>query len=257
MPGFDAIGRLALGQGADQTATISVLVADGGAYAITGVAAAFGSNEAAAAGSFAVTGIAVTLADKLLAAAGSYSFTGNAVTFGTGEPAVAGSYALGGKAVTFAGAEPAAAGAYVLAGKTAVFAGALPPVSGSYSVTGYGAIDLIVMPVGAGSYGLTPGPYVLTRTGGDFDQVYGGIGHYLEQLEQAKQLAKITRKIPAPIVHAIAPRLRPVPAPPAVPAQPAGSLEAIAPQRLAAGQAERLRISQRRRQEAEILLLAS
>ncbi len=250
MLGFDALGHLALGQGGTAASTL-VLVAAPGSYALTGTPVAFKDALAPATGVFSLTGIAATFLDKQLAAAGAYSFTGVAVTFGTREAAVAGSYALGGKAVTFAGAEPAAAGTYVLAGQAASFAGALPPVSGSYVVTGYASVDLIVMPAVAGSYALTPGPTVLTRTGGDFDQVYGGIGHYLEELERARQLARITRKTPAPIVHETAPRLRPMPAP------PASSLQAIAAQRLAAGQAERIRISKRRRQEAEILLLAS
>jgi type IV secretory pathway VirB10-like protein len=106
------------------------------------------------------------------------------------------------------------------------------------------------MPSAGSSYAVTPGRLnTLDRTGADFDLVYGGVGHYLEEIEQARQLAKITRKTPAPIVQPPKPRLHPSAGAPVAPQPPAVDPGAIAAQRMARlqAQAEQARILRRRR----------
>ena len=84
---------------------------------------------------------------------------------------------------------------------------------------------------------------------------YGGIGHYLEAIEQARQLAKITRNTPSPIDRTSRPQFAPVGRPPIAPVV---DLQAIQNQRTAAQLAASARAAtiKRGRQEAEILLLA-
>jgi hypothetical protein len=163
--------------------------------------------------------------------------------------------AAGGKS-TFA----IAAGSYSVTGGATILGPTLAALSGSYTVTGGSSFLPGTMRGGGGAYLITLGDYQLRRTGGEYDQVYGGIGHYLEELERARQLAKITRKTPAPIVHDIRPRLQPAApvasAPPAIDVQ-AIEVQLLATQHLAEQQAQRAAVLKRRRQAAEILLLAS
>ena len=120
----------------------------------------------------------------------------------------------------------------------------------------FGASVAINAPSAAARFAVTSGANTLSRSGADFDLVYGGIGHYLEAIERARELARITRKTPAPIVQ---PPLPPPLSAPAASRPTAIDLQAVAAQQAAEqqAQAERARIARRRRQEAEILLLAS
>jgi hypothetical protein len=256
MLGFDALGRLALGQGPDQAATNAVLVAGTGTYAVTGTAIGLNVGEAASAGSFSLTGVSAGFTASLAAAAGAYAFAGVSVSLAIGETAAVGSYSLTGTTASFRTSFASLTGGCNLTGVAATFDTRLAGVSGSYVLAGHAASEPIVEIAAGGAYAITPVPTPLIRTGGDVDQVYGGIGHYLEQIEQAKQLARITRKTPAPIVHAIRPQLQPPASPPIAPQPPAADRGAIAAQRLE-HQAAQAGISKRRRQEAEILLLAS
>jgi hypothetical protein len=256
MLGFDALGRLALGQGADQATSNVILVAGTGTYAVTGTATGFNVGETASAGNIALTGISASFTASLAAAASAYALTGLPASFAVGETAAIGSYSFTGTTASFRMSFASVTGAYNLTGIAATFDALLASVSGSCVLTGYAASEPIVGIAAGGTYAITPVPTPLIRTGGDVDQVYGGIGHYLEEIEQAKQLARITRKTPAPIVHEIWPQLQPPASPPIAPQPPAVDRGAIAAQRLVQ-QAAQAGISKRRRQEAEILLLTS
>jgi hypothetical protein len=159
---------------------------------------------------------------------------------------------LSGVAALFQTAQLSTAGAYSLTGKAAPLGSFLAGVSGSYILTGYAANEPMVGTAAGGAYAIAPVPTPLIRTGADFDLVYGGVGHYLEEIERLRQLAKITRKTPAPIVRPS----RPLQNPTAAPSQ-AIQLAAIAPQRATDQQTQQARILKRRRQEAELLLLVS
>jgi hypothetical protein len=81
MLGFDALGRLALGQLSGNF----YLTAETGSFALTGIATAFTATLPSAAAAFVETGNDATLIDNssasptMVAATGSYVLTGNAV----------------------------------------------------------------------------------------------------------------------------------------------------------------------------------
>jgi len=150
------------------------------------------------------------------------------------------------------------AGAYGIVPAVTPLQPALAGESGSYLAIGGGSLVPIVTEFASGSYVLTLGNYALARSGGEYDQVYGGIGHYREELERQRQLAQIIRPTPRPITHEIRPVSRPIP--PVMPRrQPVLPVDRplAAAQRVQDGQQQQAAIAKRRRQEAEILLLAS
>ena len=178
--------------------------------------------------------------------------------------AAAGAFALTGISSLLKGVLVASGGAYVITPTAAPLTPSLRADRGAYALAGGGNLAPVVMRAAAGTYVLTPGAVVLTRSGGDYDQVYGGVGHYREELERLRQLATITRPVPRPIVRAMRPLLRPLvmPAAPQPRRAAAPDLQAIhlrdmAVRRLAQEAAQRqAAIAHRRREEAEILLLA-
>lgn len=98
--------------------------------------------------------------------AGSYSLTGNAAAFRGEMAAAAGSYALTGNAATLAAALGAEAGSYVLTGNDATFSSNLAPAAGDYALTGNDAVLTGRLTVDAGAYLLTGTPIIerLTST---------------------------------------------------------------------------------------------
>lgn len=85
----------------------------------------------------------------------------------------------------------------------------------------------------------------------DAAETYGGVGHYLEEMQRQKALQRITRRAPPPVRQASPPL-------PAPRMQPAIDLRAIAWQRARDDmQRQRAATERRRRQEAEILLLTA
>lgn len=108
MLGFDALGRLALGQVESTTAVNFVLTAVVGAFAVTGVAATFKVTETASVGSYSVSGQAVTLNTTMAVTAVSYAVTGNAGVFNAFLEAGAGSYVVTGYSASLAVPSPQA-----------------------------------------------------------------------------------------------------------------------------------------------------
>jgi hypothetical protein len=121
MLGFDALGRLALGQVSSQTATTDVLVADKGSFALTGKAAAFQVQLASVAGAFTLTGIGAAFVASFSAAAGSYAFTGEAAAFTVSAALNTGGFALTGIDASFTTTVEFNAGAFAFAGIDASF----------------------------------------------------------------------------------------------------------------------------------------
>jgi hypothetical protein len=250
MLGFDALGRLALGQARAAPTTLAASV---GSFSVTGIAASLTISQASGAGAYALSGVGTPLRASMSAQTGVGSMIGVTASFNLAELSAVGSYGLG--AVKFFVQTPA--------GLDALGRLAIGQMSNAVPISGV-AVS-IKMPAAGSALAITPGPLnALLRTGADFDLVYGGIGHYLEELERARQLAKITRKTPAPIVQQSGPALRPAPSASIAPMAtaslpPAIDLQAIAAQRMAQqqAQAEQARTLKRRRQQLEILLLAS
>lgn len=215
--GFDALGRLALGQITRNAQTTTQLVAASGSFAFTGTSISFNVIENVAAGAYSFTGVSVAFRVAESVAPGAFAFTGVAASFKVTENVTAGSFTFTGNPIfeeTFETVTP-----------------------GAFTFTGY--------------------PAQLSRSGADFDLVYGGVGHYLEELEKKRQLAKITRKTPAPIDRTTRPVFAPIGRPQVSAPAPGPDLAAIQNQRMA----DEMRASaqaataKRRRQEMEMILL--
>jgi hypothetical protein len=257
---FDAFGRFTFGQIGQQASSTAVLVGAPGAYLITGTATPLRTVGVFAGGTYAITGSAVGFRNFLPASAGSYAISGGAAILAGGLSAAAGSYSIAGQSPGGKSSFAAASGSYSISGRVAPLRVSLAALSGAYTIAGGSSLLPGSMVAAGGAYVVTLGDTRLRRTGGEYDQVYGGIGHYLEAIERARQLATITRKTPAPIVHDIRPW--PQPSAPVAPPQPAADIQAIeaktmTAQRMAEQQAQRAGILKQRRRDVEILLLAS
>lgn len=211
---FDALGRHSWGQIRTSGPTTTVLNVSPAAFTITGVAVSFQIKEAVAPAAFAITGVAVSF--KLTEAV---SPTSLAITF-----------------------------------QNAPLQIKIVPSPGAFIITGGVVVDLLTEQVTPAAFTITAYPVGLSRTGFDYDVQQGGIGHYKLDLERARQLAKITRKVPPPIDLRTAPTFKSVGSPPIAPALPAPDVTAMPNQR--AGEAAAKAARQKRDIEA-ILLLAS
>jgi hypothetical protein len=100
MLGFDALGRLALGQ-LPSGATTTTLVAATGTFALTGSAATFRITLATSAGAYVLTGNATTPVRILNGIAGSYVLTGFAITASLTMAGASASYLVTGNAASF------------------------------------------------------------------------------------------------------------------------------------------------------------
>ncbi|MCA6114252.1 hypothetical protein J6524_04820 [Bradyrhizobium sp. WSM 1738] len=212
--GFDAIGRLALGQIQQGGVTNIVMPAAAGAFAFAGVAATFKITEAANVGAFTLAG-----------------------------------------AATFNIREIAAPGSFTLSLQTATLGRTLSAAVGTFTLTGIDPDEALNEDADPGAFVFTGNDAPLIRTGFDYEFQQGGIGHYLLELERAKQLAAITRKVPGvPIDRRTVPRFEPLRASPIAPPAPAVDLAAVQNERLAAAAAEAAKMRRRRDEEALLLL---
>jgi len=194
----------------------------------------------------------------LPAAAGSFALTGNAVTFKVTEAIAVGSFALSGVSTSFNITENVGAGSFAFTGIAASLRPTVVAVTGAFVLTGFAVYEPITENISPGAFVLTGINTPLRRSGADFDLTYGGIGHYLYEQERARQLAKITRKAPAPVDRRTAPTFKTIGSPPAAPVAPVIDLQATQNQRMAAQmQALAQAKTKRRREEEAILLLAS
>jgi hypothetical protein len=258
MLGFEALGRLALGE-IPQAAQNVTLAADPGAYIITGNATAGLIGEGAQSGSYAVTGYPAGLAGT--ADHGAYALTGNVIAFSADFVASDGAYALTGSAATFMPVEAAASGQYAVAGTAAEQRFASEP--GYYEIAGNAIVLPVVLLAEPGSYSLTLGNYELRRTGYDYAPDQYGIGHIQLAMVEARRLSQVVKSTPYPIVSKL-PRLVPQPAAPAS-ILPIGGLidnsdllDHLAAQRqqMVAQQAQKAKQQARNRAVAVLLLAA-
>lgn len=96
--GFNAVGRLALGQ-IPSPGTIYLLTADTVTFSLSGSAALFRVSEAASTGSYSVTGVSATFTSRFLAASTAYAVSGQAAFFRVAMTCATGAYAISGAAV--------------------------------------------------------------------------------------------------------------------------------------------------------------
>jgi hypothetical protein len=96
--GFDAIGRLAIGQlpGGRTTTTLTV---SAGAFAIAGSAATFSVKEAEGVSTFALTGVAAAFTIVEAVTKGAFAFTGVAAALKISEAPNVGAFTLNGRPI--------------------------------------------------------------------------------------------------------------------------------------------------------------
>jgi hypothetical protein len=216
--GFDALGRLALGQIQQGGVTNIVLVADAGSFTATGVAASFKLLETVSVGSYALSSVAI----------------GERLTLNV------------------------TAGAFTLSPKPAALDRNMIAAPGAFAFTGIDPDEALSEDADPGAFFFTGNDAPLSRTGFDYDFQQGGIGHYRLEIERARQLAAITKKVPGvPIDRRTVPRFEPLRASPIAPPAPAVDLQAAQNERMAqAAAAAEAATKRRRRDEEAILLLA-
>ncbi|WP_029082896.1 hypothetical protein [Bradyrhizobium sp. th.b2] len=212
--GFDAIGRLALGQ-VRQNGPVNI---------------------------------------SLPAAPGSFALAGVAITFKAVEAVTVGGYVLAGVSAPGAIVEATAAGAFTLSLKSAVLNPALNAAPGAFTLTGRPANEPVVEDADPGAFVLTGNDAPLVRTGYDYEVQQGGIGHFLEEMERARQLQRITRNPGAPIDRRSRPRFQSIGRPLVAPPAPGPDMQAIERQRMAAQMAASAAQKKRRDEEALLLL---
>lgn len=290
MLGFDALGRLALGEIPAGDAQNVVLWAESGAYQITGKAAAGPLSMVAGQGSYVVTGSAA----HLLAAAdsGAYALTGAGVALDVQFVAAPGSYAVTGRSVAFGTALAADPGSYAVTGKPAeqrfaagsgsyLVEGAKRLVVDGGALLGFGALSgdalgatghatfvdatkfSVRFVAAPGSYAVTLGAFELRRTGYDWPPDQYGIGHVKLAMAEVRRRAVVIKPTPRPVLPRLPALPQYVPPVPVVPPVPglvgdtgfADRLEAAQVERTA--RAEALRKQQARNRAVAVLLLAA
>lgn len=259
MLGYDALGRLALGEIPTGGAQTVVLWAESGSYQVTGKAAAGPLSMVAGKGGYVVTGSAAHLLAK--ADSGAYALTGAGVALDVRFGAAPGSYAVTGRSVAFGTALAADPGSYAVTGGSAAQRWATG--SGAYVVTGADAYLDSRIAAGSGAYVVTLGAFELRRTGYDWQPDQYGIGHVKLAMAEARRRAVVVKPTPRPVL----PRLPALPqyVPPAHVAPPVTGLveDAGFADRLEAAQAERaaradaLKKLQARNRAIAVLLLAA
>lgn len=200
--GFDVFGRLAFGQISTGQSLAFTLVADSGAYTVTGQAAQFLGREYAAGGAYVVTWDGADGVARLACQTGAYALTGNSVAFGGKFAAQSGSYSISGGEAATATRFKAVSGSYAFLG-SAAFLTTLRSSAGSYSIAWGGPVAPIRLAADPGQYVVTWGEFDLRRSGYDYEPGYAGIGHYLEEQVRLRRLAKIVRKTPRPVISTV------------------------------------------------------
>lgn len=140
--GFDAPGRLALGQLPTIGAANTVLTAGPGSYAVSGPTVAFRTMQPSSTASAAVTGSAAVLSARLAASVGSHSTAGGAATFSVHIPVPVASFVVDCQWAISRISLSSFASTYVATGIGTPLGIAISSGSGSYAVAGYEAGSL-------------------------------------------------------------------------------------------------------------------
>jgi len=135
--GFDALGRLALGQLPIMGATNTVLIAGNCAYVLTGQDAVFRPSQIATSGNVALSGSAATHSTKLLSSSATCLVRGNAVAFRLVTPLNVGTFLVGGNSARFGIGVPCFGAATAVSSDGCVLAISMTSTSGSYMIAGY------------------------------------------------------------------------------------------------------------------------
>jgi len=186
--------------------------------------------------------------------AASVAVTTQSVTLKISESVGAAVWAITGGAVTYRLQEPITATSLVCTLKAPAVAISQAVAPAAFSIAMFNVNEPMTGPVEAASLVITANDVALSRTGFDYDFQQGGIGHYLEEMERARQLQRITRNPGVPIDRRTRPRFQSMGRAPIAPAVPVLDMQAVARERMAAQQAAAAAQKKRRDEEALLLL---
>lgn len=195
-----------------------------------------------------VTALVVTTA--------SYAVTANAVTFRLTENISPAAYVVSPQGVTEKQIEAVSSASFAVTANAASLRIIASPAPAAFILTTYPTTEFENEVVAPASFALKFNNVPLIRTGFDYDVQQGGVGHYKLDLERARQLARMARKVPPPIDLRTAPQFKATGSPPMAPALPAPMMPPAPDQRMGEAAAMAKAAKQRRDIEA-ILLLAS
>ncbi|MGJ4997299.1 hypothetical protein ACQR0Z_22945 [Bradyrhizobium sp. HKCCYLS3077] len=248
--GFDALARLALGDLPHAQQAV-VLTAGLGSLVVSGNAAGFSIAEAAAASSTALSGVTATFRVAWPESVTAFAFTGLAASFTISEAAVTGAVALGGGPVATSQTSLAAGASVAITFEPAPLVPAIIASLGAFQATAIAANDTVLEAAAGAVIVLSPSPTDLFRTGDDYEFKLGGVGHFRLELEQAKQLAKISRRAPPPVDLRSALKFEPI-------GRPSPVTSAPTPQsNRTQAEIRAVRVTEKRREEKTIILIAS
>jgi hypothetical protein len=163
MLGFEALGRIALGQ----------------------ISATNAIDLVASQASFALTGQAATLKATEVVANGAFALSGKAVSFKFGEVVGQGAYTLMGEATTFLGSLTAAQGGFALTGFAVTEEDFFTASGGTYTLTGLPALDSVDFNRDSVGSSISGGTFSRKRWRDMLDQ---------EERERAAEARKIAHK---------------------------------------------------------------
>ncbi|ERF85436.1 hypothetical protein JQ559_01045 [Bradyrhizobium viridifuturi] len=135
--GFDAIGRLALGQ--MRVSGSNVVAGGAGSYVIGGNGAIFGLRTTGVATNYALAGNAAAFIPTLSGSAGSYHESGDAALFSISAVSIGTNYSIVGNPVKTAMALSVAVGSYIIVYNRVAGTAALNAGIAAYQVTGSAA----------------------------------------------------------------------------------------------------------------------
>lgn len=138
--GFDALGRLALGQLSSIGLTNTALIASGAAYAAMGQVAVFKAIEPGAVAVITIASNGAGLRTAFAASPGAACIvTGNAIAFVPRLAAGAGGHSVGTSAAAYIARMLSSAAAVSIAGQVVGLEPSMPSAPGSYAVDGFDA----------------------------------------------------------------------------------------------------------------------
>ncbi|WP_316219391.1 hypothetical protein [Bradyrhizobium sp. SZCCHNR2026] len=207
--GFDALGRQALGE-LPNGQQAAVLAGAAGSFGFTGQVAGFSIAEDAMPGSIALSGVTATFRVAWPETVAAFASAGAAASFKVSEATVTGSVAFGVVPVATSQTWPVPGSSLVVSYRPASLVPAINASPSAFMAAGFAANDTVIEAAAGAMVVLSPSPTELVRTGDDYEFKLGGVGHFRLELERAKQLARITRKLPPPIDLRTAPKFEPV-----------------------------------------------
>jgi len=185
----------------------------------------------------------------------NYAVTANGVSTGITANISPGAFVVAPQGVTLQELEAVSVGTFWLSTSAVSFKLIETVSAAAYVVSGQPTLEQANEVVQPASFAIAFSDVPLTWTGYSYEPPHGGVGHFLMEVEQAKQLAAITKRIvPPPIDTRSAPRFEPLTNPQGAPLAPVVDMPGILQQRMD-GQAQAAQAAKKRQRDIEAILL--